>query len=192
VETTVLDSATGSGTTTTTTTTAVVTKAFQVPLFIEKGRLQRPVEVTEQDKKSVMKMKIVKPKKGDNSSLNEYLLMIDFMRHIQFSQGDVWARTAIRNMTADLPLYFKGFVNSYLQELTVYWDEFITKFYDQFFDPNELTAQTDLLNGAKQEKDQKVQEFANYIKSTAVRANITDTKQLGQILYKGLLTELHR
>lgn len=169
-----------------------IVKVNTIPKFIRIGRSQRPVEVTSHDCKSITSMKLPKPKKGDNASLSEYLLQADFVRYIMFSADNSWSRAAIRQMTVDLPEYFHSFVNAYLVNVEVNWDDFITKFYEQFFDVNEITAQTDELNAAKQLKNQRVQDFANFVKTKAARANMTDTKQLGRIFYKGLLPELHQ
>ena len=81
-------------------------------------------------------------------------------------------------------------INAYLQQTVVYWDKFISEFYKQFCDPTSQPRAADRLNEACQQKNHKVHQFITWVKNTAVCAGITDSKQLGSLIYKGVLPEI--
>ena len=137
------------------------------------------------------KIRYQRPTRKDSSTIIEYLLTIDQQHAILHAGcGAYMERLAIRQFTTELDKTFQTMVSNYLSEPIVYWDEFVAKFWEDNNNPNEKARETDKLNKASQLPRQRVSTFITHVKTTAAKAGISNTKQLGRIVLRGLLPKL--
>ena len=92
--------------------------------------------------------------------------------------------------TSELDGYFKPAVKAYLSHSVINWNEFISEFWRQFRDTTSQSKATDRLMQATQQKNQRVHQFITWVKNTASKAGVIDTKVLGRLVYKGVLPEI--
>lgn len=161
-------------------------RSWILPGFIIRGHAQHPTTVNDYDRKAAQKLKPPRLLKDDSNSLQEYLTSIDLYKQMLYTD----VRIAIRTFTIDLDKFYRPMVTAYLSQPLVFWDEFISEFYRQFRDPTSQPKEVDKLHKAVQHQNQRVHQFVTWVKNTASKAGITDSRMLGRIIYKGLLPEL--
>ena len=167
------------------------TARLPAPTFILRERLtNRPKMINSDDRKAAKNTGLPILKKNNNGSLIAWMITADFIRYAGYEPNPGWEPMVIRLMCNSVPEHFKPFINGYLQLQGAQWDDFLGHFYNAFFDANQLSSEQEALNKARQQSNQRVNDFAIYVKSKATNANVVEPRQLGRIFWLGLLPEV--
>ena len=160
-------------------------RTWIVPGFITCARVQHKDSYSPEERKAISKLKTPKINKDDTSTLVDFLTSVDWHKHALYNDD----RLAIQLFTSELDGYFKPAVKAYLSHSVINWNEFISEFWRQFRNTTSQSKATDRLMQATQQKNQRVHQFITWVKNTASKAGVIDTKVLGRLVYKGVLPE---